>query len=89
MTDRRNDAWFAPKIFGIGAGFPIAWQGWALLLAYIAVLGGCVALVRTGDNVGEPLGYALLVLSTAAMMVVARSRTRGGWRWRWGRDDRA
>jgi hypothetical protein len=30
--------WFAPKRFGYGAGPPIAWQGWALILGFCAIL---------------------------------------------------
>ena len=29
--------WFAPKRYGYGAGPPIAWQGWALTIGFIAV----------------------------------------------------
>ena len=35
MADREDGAWFAPKRYGFGAGLPIAWQGWALLLGTI------------------------------------------------------
>jgi len=30
--------WFAPKTYGYGAGLPIKWQGWALLLGYTALM---------------------------------------------------
>ena len=30
-----NSAWFQPKRFGYGAGWPIAWQGWALRGGYL------------------------------------------------------
>ena len=30
--------WFAPKRYGFGAGAPISWQGWALTLAYVALV---------------------------------------------------
>ena len=32
--------WFAPKTLGYGAGWPIAWQGWALLASYLCVMSG-------------------------------------------------
>ncbi|WP_243403462.1 MULTISPECIES: hypothetical protein [Bacteria] len=40
MRNEDDDAWFAPKRFGYGAGLPIAWQGWAVLVAYLAVVIG-------------------------------------------------
>ena len=35
---KRRPEWFAPKRFGYGFGFPIAWQGWAVFLAYCVLL---------------------------------------------------
>ena len=40
---RRNEMsddgpeWFAPKRYGFGAGLPIAWQGWAVTIGFIAI----------------------------------------------------
>jgi hypothetical protein len=34
MSERPE--WLASKRFGYGAGLPVAWQGWALLLGYLA-----------------------------------------------------
>ena len=75
--------WFAAKRYGLGAGLPIAWQGWAILGAYVAVIGGTL-MVLGERNPAVPVifGIATLVL----LFVVART-TRGGWRWRWGRED--
>lgn len=40
--------WFAAKRFGVGAGLPIAWQGWMLLVAHISLIAGVtVALMTT------------------------------------------
>ncbi|MES2754336.1 MAG: hypothetical protein V4659_06690 [Pseudomonadota bacterium] len=74
-------AWFAPKRYGYGAGLPIAWQGWALLLAFIGVLvGAAIAFL--------PTQWVAFVAATGAASVVltlvAARHTRGGWRWRWG-----
>jgi hypothetical protein len=75
--------WFAPKRFGFGAGLPIAWQGWAILLAFIAVT---VLLVLT---LGErPIAFVAIIIPLAvAFMVICARTTRGGWRWRWGEED--
>ena len=84
LSDRRP--WFAEKRFGYGAGLPIAWQGWVLLLSYVAVIIGLAALAgRTRDEALVGV-IALMLLFTAVFVVIARVRTRGGWRWRWGED---
>lgn len=87
MSERDDGAWFAPKRYGYGAGLPIAWQGWTLLAAYLAVLRLCVALAQWGAEVGLAAAIILGFIATAALAYVAALKTRGGWRWRWGSDD--
>ena len=36
--------WFKQKRFGYGAT-PVTWQGWVLMLVYLAIVVGCVAIV--------------------------------------------
>jgi hypothetical protein len=75
--------WFAPKRYGYGAGMPISWQGWAVTLAYIAIVGLLAA--RFQDNF--PQFLALVIPVTVVFIVIAARTTRGGWRWRWGGED--
>jgi len=72
--------WFAPKRYGYGAGLPISWQGWAVLLAFLAVVGVTAWLFAT-----RPIAMFVIVVPAAvALLVVTARTTRGGWRWRWG-----
>ena len=81
MTD--GPEWFAQKRYGYGAGLPIAWQGWALLGLYMAVVGIAVWLLEK-----RPLAIlAILVPATFLLVLITARTTRGGWRWRWGRRD--
>ena len=81
MNDGRD--WFAPKRYGYGAGLPISWQGWALLIGYILLI--CAA----GFLIPRTLvGYlSIVAILTAVLIVIAARTTRGGWRWRWGDSD--
>ena len=81
MNDRPE--WFAPKRYGLGAGLPIAWQGWALLAGFIAVVG--VAVWLFGDN--NPRALAIILPAIAFFLIITAKSTRGGWRWRWGDSD--
>lgn len=75
--------WFAPRRFGIGTGRPISWQGWVLSVAY-----GLVALVATLILQTSLLAFfGLFVPATLGFIIVSARTTRGGWRWRWGKDD--
>jgi hypothetical protein len=76
--------WFAPKRYGYGSGLPIAWQGWAVLLGYVAIL---VALALTLHRNGPLQFVAAAIPLTVVFAVVCARTTRGGWRWRWGEED--
>ena len=75
--------WFAPKRFGFGCGYPIAWQGWALS----ALLTGIVTLaaILFADRLLVLL--SIILQATALFMLVAARTTRGGWHWRNGGDQ--
>jgi hypothetical protein len=75
--------WFAPKRYGYGSGLPISWQGWAITLLYVATAIGLSLLLRD-----RPLALvAALIPLTAVLLVVCARTTKGGWRWRWGKED--
>jgi hypothetical protein len=84
MADRDDHAWFAPRRYGFGAGLPIAWQGWALIAGYVAVVVGATRLLLPRNRGAWAV---VLVALTAAVMAIAARHTRGGWRWRWGEPD--
>lgn len=90
MLHRIKDdgAWFAPKRFGYGAGWPIAWQGWLVLAAYVAAMAGAALLASNGHGKGgRAAGFALMLMLTGLFMVIAARRTRGGWKWRRGGEE--
>lgn len=79
--------WFAPRRYGYGSGLPIAWQGWALLGGYLALLGFVGFLDRLPGGAPRITAFALFVAGTATFLSIVKQRTRGGWRWRWGGKD--
>lgn len=83
MAQIDDDAWFAPKRYGYGAGLPIAWQGWAILIGYVLLIAAAGALVRYSWIAF----IGIVAAATAAFILVCAQKTRGGWRWRWGEKD--
>jgi len=79
--------WFGAKRFGYGAGWPISWQGWALLGGYLAIVAVVAWLDQQTDGRARLIGFALLVVATASFLSLAYKRTQGGWKWRWGKRD--
>jgi hypothetical protein len=85
MNDTKT-AWFCAKQYGYGAGLPIAWQGWALIAAYVLTLVGVGRLAKMDDDIARIAAFALFLIITSIVMIIAARRTQGGWKWRWGGD---
>jgi ABC-type uncharacterized transport system permease subunit len=73
--------WFAAKRYGVGSGWPIAWQGWVALGAFLAAL--FASLKYAPANLKMWLAFILAV----AFTVIIAAKTKGGLRWRWGGED--
>lgn len=71
--------WFRPKRYGFGAT-PTSWQGWALILGFVAIVYAVVA--KFHDR--PVLIFAILIPLLLFFLVITLKTTRGGWRWRWG-----
>jgi hypothetical protein len=82
MSD--SPEWFAPKRYGYGAGLPISWQGWVVTIGYVAIV---YALIWRLHYRPAAL-IAAIALPTVAFIVITAKTTRGGWRWRWGGEDK-
>jgi hypothetical protein len=73
--------WFAAKRYGLGSGWPIAWQGWVVLAVFL------VAFFASLKYAPANLKMWLAFIFAVAFCVVNAAKTKGGWRWRWGGDD--
>jgi hypothetical protein len=84
--------WFKPKRYGYGAT-PIAWQGWALVLAFAAAVFGLVWGLIGFDQANQPGGstyllfFVCVAILIAALWIISKRTTDGEWRWRWGQDN--
>jgi hypothetical protein len=78
--------WFRARRYGYGAGLPITRQGWALILVYGLTLIGIGRLAKMDHGLPRIAAFALFLIITPIVMIIAARRTRGGWTWRWGSD---
>jgi hypothetical protein len=80
-----TEYWFKPKRYGYGA-VPVTWQGWALTLGTVLAMVAVSLYLRQT----QPHSWALALLiafdigALIILAIVARSKTDGGFRWRWG-----
>jgi hypothetical protein len=74
--------WFRVKRYGVGAGLPCSWEGWAVTAAFLAIVfgGGVLAEQHAG------LRLAVTLVAVAVFCVIARLKSDAPWTWRWGRD---
>ena len=77
-----NDFWFKPKSFGYGAT-PVTWEGWAVVVAYLAVVLGC-ALMLTLRQEDWKMWASAIVIATVVMVPLSWMKTDGPWAWNWG-----
>ena len=73
-----EESWFKPKRNGYGSGPPIRWQGWAVLIGYVALMAATPRLITHSPAPGILVALA----ATAAFCLIAARTTKGGWRWR-------
>lgn len=79
----KEGPWFRAKSYGLGAGFPIVWQGWAMLAAHVGLMLGLAQLLHE-----TPAVMLIAMLFTALTpLPLYHAKTEGGWRWRWGSKD--
>lgn len=82
--------WFKPKRYGFGAA-PSSWQGWALTVGYVLVLIGLGAWLGSDATDAERHFTPFFIVATAVTLIfvaIAWRTTEGGWRWRWGDEDK-
>lgn len=79
--------WFAAKTHGYGAGWPIAWQGWALMASYLAAMAGVGVTAQRLPTASALVLMVFAAVLTLIFVLIAKRRTRGGLKWRWGSND--
>jgi hypothetical protein len=77
-----SEYWFRAKKYGWGWGLPVRWQGWAVLIAFFALLAaGNLLLVVLTHHLIWYLGYVGVL--TAALLGVCYAKGEPP-KWRWG-----
>jgi len=81
QTDARY--WFPAKRYGWGWGFPARWQGWLVLVAFVALVAGGAFVFRPREHL---VGYLIYVAALCFELVAVCWLTGEPPRWRWGED---
>lgn len=82
MSDRPA-FWFGVKRYGYGWGLPVRWQGWAVLIAYFALLS--LGIYFFGPGAHELSFFLYFVALSAALVAIIVAKGERPVRWRWGK----
>jgi hypothetical protein len=83
-VEKKSGIWFPAKRYGWGWGPPVAWQGWVVLVGWIAFL--LAGLVWFGPM--KPLTHAMYALVMVGLLVAVCYAKGESPRWRWGNDGK-
>ncbi len=82
MQPDKKKIWFPAKRYGWGWGFPCAWQGWVVILAFGAVVGSSGILLLPKHVAAW---YGCLAVSSIILVAICWAKGEKP-RWRWGGD---
>ena len=81
MNDAKSH-WFPAKRYGWGWGPPVTWQGWVVLVGWIAIL---VVVSPWLAPRSMPLFIVFEIVMVAVLLTICFLKGERP-RWRWGRD---
>jgi len=80
--DSCKQYWFPAKSYGWGWGIPNTWQGWVVLVAYLAGIAAAVVFVSPEERPVE--FFSIVGAFTVALLAVCWLKGEPP-KWRWGR----
>lgn len=80
MSLPKDKAWFPAKTYGWGWGFPTRWQGWVVMVAFVA------ALIFPGIRIvtRSQAGYVAYAVGLCVLLVAICLWKGEAPAWRWG-----
>jgi len=83
MNESKRTIWFPAKTYGYGWGPPICWQGWVVVLIYIALLAGGARWLMPHKSAFVPYAIGLSLALTFICWLKGEKPA-----WRWGRPKK-
>lgn len=83
MEKENPEIWFPAKIYGWGWGIPVKWQGWVVLVAYLASV---TTLTKYHRPTLDFVGWLMYFLPLTAILVAICWFKGEKPSWHWGND---
>jgi hypothetical protein len=81
MSSPRPPYWFPAKRYGWGWGIPSRWQGWVVVITWIAAV---VAMSLWLPEWNLPLFFVFIAAMTVILIAICYAKGEPP-RWRWGK----
>ena len=82
MDDNLPRYWFHAKRYGWGWGMPASWQGWVVLVGWLAIVLPMSPLIATRSM---PWFFVFIIVMSVALVAICWIKGEPP-KWRWGRD---
>ena len=76
--------WFPAKHYGWGWSLPCAWQGWVVLIVYLALIIAGVPFIKASIGIAAYFAYSLILTIVVIGICWLTGEPPN---WRWGDDD--
>lgn len=86
MNPPEKKIWFPAKRYGWGWGLPTCWQGWVVMIVWLALTIGGVDALQPCLNT-HPILFECFVWGMALVLIIICYWKGEKPRWRWGDKD--
>ena len=76
--------WFPAKRYGWGWSLPCAWQGWVVLIVYLALIIAGIPFIKVSTGTAAYFAYSLILTIVFIGICWLTGEPPS---WRWGDDD--
>ena len=80
--ENRKTYWFPAKTYGWGWGIPTVWQGWVVLIAYLAGIVAAAVFLQPNER---PIDFFAMLAVLAVVLLITCWLKGEPPKWRWGR----
>lgn len=81
MPTAKPKYWFKAKTYGYGWGLPCSWQGWVVMVIFVAAVIATAIVYNPADNAGA---FALILIALSCGFVGVCWAKGEPLAWRWG-----
>ena len=88
MDKKKTAIWFPAKRYGVGWGFPVTWQGWAVLLSYLFLVALGVIFLHVSRWPFAIVFFFIYIFALSMLLILICFKKGEAVGFRWGKKSR-